>query len=155
MPFRNEFGEISSASRKVLRVAWRNMWDRCTNPEHKNYEEYEDLTICERWRDFENFLLDMGEKPQGLSLDRKDNNKGYSKDNCRWASWSEQSHNRRINSNNKSGLKGVFFSPTYKRWIAEGRKEGPKIRLYYGTSLLDACASRKSWELKNGVPQYA
>jgi len=88
---------------------WISMRKRCLNPNHKSYNDYggRGITICNKWLDnFENFLDDMGESPNGKSLDRIDNNKGYYKDNCRWSSWKEQANNRRnskiINFNGKS-----------------------------------------------------
>jgi hypothetical protein len=74
------------------------MMDRCNNPNSDDYKDYggRGISVCERWRDFINFFEDMGERPKGLSLDRIDNSKGYSKDNCRYASLKEQVRNRRV-----------------------------------------------------------
>jgi hypothetical protein len=70
---------------------------RCFNKGHIAYKDYggRGITVCERWLKFENFLADMGERPDGLTLDRKDCNKNYAADNCRWATPAEQIHNRR------------------------------------------------------------
>ena len=64
------------------------------NKRHKQQERHAHATVCERWRLFDNFLADMGERPAGKTLDRIDGSKGYSPDNCRWATPTEQCRNR-------------------------------------------------------------
>ncbi len=75
---------------------WAGMIARCSNPKNKRYKDYggRGITVCDRWKSFENFLADMGEKPQGTSIDRIDYSKGYSPDNCRWATAKEQARNK-------------------------------------------------------------
>ena len=77
---------------------WDAMIQRCTNVNHKNYHNYggRGITVCDRWKKFEHFYEDMGEA-NGLSLDRVDNDKGYSRDNCRWATQKVQANNMRTN----------------------------------------------------------
>lgn len=77
--------------------AWASMKKRCTNRNHKAFKHYggRGITFCERWSDFSMFLEDMGVAPDGLTLERKENSKGYSKDNCVWASVHEQRRNTR------------------------------------------------------------
>lgn len=78
--------------------SWRAMHQRCNNPKHKAYPDYggRGITICERWKVFENFLEDMGERREkGLSLDRIKVNENYCKENCRWATRSQQNRNKR------------------------------------------------------------
>ena len=70
---------------------------RCTTPTHQAFRNYgaRGITVCERWHKFEHFYADMGDKPIGLDLDRIDNEKGYSPDNCRWATRKQNIRNTR------------------------------------------------------------
>ncbi len=81
-------------------AAWSNMKARCDNPNTTQYADYggRGITYDPRWGTFENFLEDLGEPQDGFSLDRIDVNQGYSKENCRWATLSEQRRNKRPES---------------------------------------------------------
>jgi hypothetical protein len=102
------------------------MINRCHSPTSPSYEDYggRGIKVCDRWRNsFENFLADMGESPEGLSLDRIDNDKGYFPENCRWADWYTQANNRR-----KMKYLGYSFRKDKNKWrsyiVVSGKQYG-------------------------------
>jgi hypothetical protein len=96
---------------------WCGMKKRCTNPNCVAWKNYggRGITLCERWMKFENFYADMGERPEGLSIDRIDNNGNYEPGNCRWATNTEQANNTR--QNHYLTYKGE--TKTIKQWAKE------------------------------------
>jgi hypothetical protein len=99
MDKRLKHGHSYAAGRSPTYRSWHAMKQRALNPKDPNAKHYSErgITVCERWLDFKNFLADMGERPEGTSLDRIDNSKGYEPGNCRWVSQKEQMRNRRTN----------------------------------------------------------
>lgn len=76
---------------------WETMIQRCTNPQNTNYKYYggRGIGVCKEWLEYKNFLSDMGERPDGLELDRKNNNGHYERSNCHWVSHQKNLLNRR------------------------------------------------------------
>jgi hypothetical protein len=85
---------------------WGSMVQRTTNPLNPAYPKYggRGISLDPAWLLFETFLADMGERPEGMSLDRIDNDLGYCKDNCRWASRQTQNRNQRPRRDSRSAL---------------------------------------------------
>jgi hypothetical protein len=85
-----------ASERSETYCSWLSMKQRCTNPKAIAYHRYggRGIKYCARWEKFENFLADMGVRPEGLSLDQIDNDRGYEPGNCRWATKAEQMASR-------------------------------------------------------------
>lgn len=101
---------------------WSSMIQRCHNRTNPNYDNYggRGIEVCERWKNsFMSFYDDMGERPSGTTLDRINNSAGYSPANCRWATYTLQSMNKRPRSS-ASGYRGVY--PHRSKWQAKFRR---------------------------------
>ncbi len=125
--------------------SWSTMRDRCNLKTVNRYEQYggRGIGVCVRWRKFENFLADMGVRPEGETLDRIDSDQDYSPGNCRWADSYLQNRNRRINKRNKTGIEGVLLKRG-KAW--EVTISGQYLGWF--NDFFEACCSRKSAEAK-------
>ncbi len=136
---------------------WKQMVGRCNNPKNKNYKDYggRGIIVCEEWLDVRNFI-EWAEAThpniEGLTLDRIDNDKGYSPENCTWSDKTTQAINQRIGKNNKSGYVGVIWHIRNKKWGANIRIN--KILKQIGSfkTIEEAVQARDNYIIENGLP---
>lgn len=112
--------------------SWDHMKQRCLNPNNDRYNDYggRGIKVCERWLSFDNFLADMGERPDGTTIDRIDTDGDYTPDNCRWATTSAQQSNRLLHKRIGIGSNIRILAETAS--MPYGRMQG---RLYRGWPL--------------------
>jgi hypothetical protein len=157
-------GTITKSYRRWLKIK-----NRCHNENDKDYKYYggRGIKVCERWAKFENFYSDMGDVPDGMTIEREDNDKGYSPDNCKWATPMEQANNRRSNT---------FYTYenqtlTFAQWCRRNgiKPETVDSRMRKGMSFEDAItkqikkpalhtyngitATAMEWSNKTGIPK--
>lgn len=112
--------------------SWKDMRSRCNNHCDSDYKDYggRGISVCEEWESFARFFADMGEKPHGTTLDRKDVDGNYELANCRWATAKEQANNKRTNVYISIG--GV--EKTLQEWADEYgvRRETARWRMKQG-----------------------
>jgi len=149
----------SGRKRRPEYSVWSEMKQRCQNKNNSGYYKYgaRGIKVCDRWQRFDNFIEDMGDRPSDYhSLERIDNNKGYSPDNCRWATVKEQANNRR-NCRLLSAY-GVTLNITQWAEVLEVPKSRLAARFYKGMSDHDILfkesryqekLSRKSKDIKH------
>jgi hypothetical protein len=127
---------------------WNAMLQRCTNPKHDHYDYYggRGITVCERWRIFENFFKDMGMRPSPKhSIDRIDVNGNYQPFNCRWTTRSYQIINQTKRANTSSKYKGVSYARTHKSWAAGLTLDGKHFHVGRFKNEHEAAWMRDQW----------
>ncbi|HFO4585918.1 TPA: hypothetical protein ACHK65_004586 [Escherichia coli] len=130
--------------RKGAYSSWAQMKSRCNNPETPGYKNYggRGIRVCERWNSFDLFLEDMGERPDGCSIDRIDVNGDYCKENCRWATDREQ----KLNTRRTRNLTAYGKTMTIKEWSEETDIPYSTItvRLMRGKTIEEALSNGKT-----------
>ncbi len=136
---------------------WYGMLQRCNNPKIKAYKNYggRGITVCEDWLDVRNFV-DWAEKTypniEGHTLDRIDNDKGYSPENCRWADKTTQNINQRMREDNKSGYIGVRWREDRNKWVVCVRTGVKNAYIGQFEDLMEAVIFRDNYILENKLP---
>ena len=133
-----------------LKNLYRRAKSRCTNPNITQWEDYGGRGIEFRFNSFQEFIKELGSRPDGYTLDRIDNDGHYEIGNVKWSTRKEQGQNKRTYKTNKFNLSGVTqINPNnrYKtvRFLAR-TSTAPRKELYKGPDFFEACCARKSWE---------
>jgi hypothetical protein len=143
---------LNEYSSHILKPIFYSLKARCNNENNKFYHRYggRGIKVCDRWSGddgFKNFLEDMGERPEGCTLDRIDNDGDYTPDNCRWATLHQQSANR--HNNNKTV--GVYWNKDRNKWIARLTINCVMVLNKAFTNYEEAVQARVQAEKQNGI----
>lgn len=151
-------GTHNKSKTRIYRI-WQAMKRRCYTPNNTNYKNYGErgITVCDEWKNsftaFYDWAMSNGYK-DNLSIDRIDNNSGYSPNNCRWTNMHIQSANKRMSKKNKFGYVGVKYDKRYKKYQA-------RITIFYKDYFLgnyntaeEAHNARKRFIQENNLKEY-
>lgn len=129
---------------------WQGIIGRCYVESNGNFYKYggKGIVTCDEWRDFSNFYKDMGDPPEGYTIDRIDPSKCYFKENCRWATYRTQSINTKRERNNSSGRVGVSLDKRNGKFKSRITSHGKTISLGTFVNLSDAVDARIEAEIK-------
>jgi len=139
--------------KKQLYWVWAAMIQRCENPKNKYFYNYgaRGISVSKEWRlSFDQFLKDMGIRGAGMTIERINNDLGYSKDNCRWVNRNEQAINRRLFKSNKLKIKGIEIRE-YGSYRVRIRRNKKLILNVTVNDFFEACCIKKSYETKKGM----
>lgn len=144
---RSVHGGARRHQRRTEHVIWCSMLQRCENPKSRAYARYggRGIAVCARWRaSFSAFLADMGARPPGMSIDRRNNDGPYDAGNCRWATSREQNGNRRDNVRVQFGGETVCRAEAARRLGIRSSALGRRLAKGLGITALEAenCALR-------------
>lgn len=150
--YREDAKKTHGRHRSATYTAWGNMVQRCSNPNNGGYKDYggRGIAVCDRWYSFENFYSDMGDAEYSLTLERVDNDLGYCKDNCKWATPTEQALNKRLRKDNSSGYRGVYPNKKRGGWDVQLFRNGRSRHIGHFVELHDAILARKHAEEDHG-----
>lgn len=126
--------------------SWRAMKARCNDPKNDSYSGYggKGIGYDPAWETYAVFLFDMGERPEGKTLDRRDGKKGYCRENCKWSTIYEQNQNTSVRKHSKTKCKNVSWSSNAAMsaggfWRVQKVRNGKQIKLYNGPDFFEAC----------------
>ena len=136
---------------------WCSMKHRCYNIKRQEYKWYggRGITVCEEWLDVRNFIAwcEMTHpNTEGVSLDRIDNDKGYSPENCRWTTKTTQNINQRMQKNNTSGFVGITWHTFSNRWRVRININRQRVNIGSFKTKEEAVLARDNYIIENKLP---
>lgn len=139
---------MAAKERKQLYWIYHDAKGRCTNPKHHAYSRYGGRGIQFCFTSFEGWLEHIGPRPEGYEQDRINNDGNYELGNVAWVTIEQQQKNKRVYSNNTSGVRGVSYVSTTGNWVARCNESanGKRRYLYVGKDFQKACSARQQWE---------